>query len=182
MNESLESSRAPEPVGAFPHAKRTRLLKPDSMKRLLCALASMLIVTEALAEAGNKEQEVRSVVELFYSDFNRHDWKHAADYTTEDWNHINPAGGWTRGREAVLKELQEVHRTFLKGVSDVVEEMNVRFATPEVAIVTATSRMSTFTTPDGVKHENERHIRTFVVVNRSGRWLIMQDQNTNISS
>jgi uncharacterized protein (TIGR02246 family) len=73
-----------------------------------------------------------------------------------------------------------VHSTFLKGVSDTVEDMSVRFAAPDVAVVTVTSRMSTFTTPDRVRHENERHIRTFVVVKRSDRWLIMLDQNTVI--
>jgi hypothetical protein len=40
--------------------------------------------------------------------------------------------------------------------------------------------MNTFVTPDGVKHENERHIRTFVVVKQGSRWLVMQDQNTAI--
>jgi uncharacterized protein (TIGR02246 family) len=143
---------------------------------------NVIMVFEGTAENGSKEKEVRKVIESFYSDFNRHDWKHARHYTTEDWNHINPGGGWTRGREAVLKDLHEVHSTFLKGVSDVVEEMNMRFATPEVAIVTVTSRMSMFTTPDGVKHENERHIRTFVVVDQHGRWRLIQDQNTNITS
>jgi uncharacterized protein (TIGR02246 family) len=144
------------------------------MKRLV----SLIMDIEAAAENGSK---VRKVIESFYSDFNRHDWKHAEDYTTEDWNHINPGGGWTRGRVSVLKELQEVHSTFLKGVSDVVEEMNVRFATSEVSIVTVTSRMSTFTTPDGVKHENKRFIRTFVVVNQQGQWRLIQDQNTIIT-
>jgi len=101
--------------------------------------------------------------------------------TTEDWNHINPFGGWTRSREAVLKELKEVHSTRLKGVSDTIEDMTVRFATPDVAVVTVTSWTTSFTTPDGVRHENEHHIRTFIVVKRGGRWLIMQDQNTLIA-
>ena len=73
-----------------------------------------------------------------------------------------------------------MHTTFLKGVCDTVEEMSVRYATGDVAVVTVTSQMSTFITPDGIKHENERHIRTFVVVNRGARWLVMQDQNTVI--
>jgi hypothetical protein len=47
-----------------------------------------------------------------------------------------------------------------------------------VAIATVYSRTSTFTTPNGVVHENEPRVRTFVVVKREGRWLIMQDQNT----
>ena len=80
----------------------------------------------------------------------------------------------------MLKELEEGHGTFLKGVSDTVEEVVVRFASSDVAVVTVTSRMSTFTMPDGVKHENEQHIRTFVVVQRNNHWLIMQDQNTAV--
>lgn len=61
-------------------------------------------------------------------------------------------------------EVREVHTTFLKDVTDTIQDMEVRFATPRAAVVTVTSMMSKFVTPDGVKHENERHIRTFVVV------------------
>lgn len=81
----------------------------------------------------------------------------------------------------MLRELEEVHSTFLKGVSDTIEEMAVRFASADVAVATVTSRMSTFTMPDGVRHENEQHIRTFVVVQRNDHWLIMQDQNTAVA-
>lgn len=121
---------------------------------------------------------MRRAIESFYDAFNSHNFGRAEEYTTDDWVHINPLGGWTRGRKAVLKELEEVHATFLKGVSDTVEEMSIRFAARNVAVVTVPSRVSTFTTPDGIKHENERQIRTFVVVKREARWLIMQDQNT----
>ena len=133
---------------------------------------------EAPARAGD-EKQVRQTVQSFYDTFNSHDWERVAEFTTEDWAHINPLGGWTRGREAVLKELKEVHSTFLKGVTDTPDEMEVRFATADVAVVTVPSKMKgTFTTPDGKKHENDRQIRTFVVVKRNGKWLIMQDQNT----
>jgi uncharacterized protein (TIGR02246 family) len=79
------------------------------------------------------------------------------------WTHINPLGGWTRGRDAVLKQVV------------------VKFATPDVAVATVLSRMSTYTTPNGVKHEREQHIRTFVLVKQNGRWLILQDQNTAVA-
>lgn len=148
------------------------------MRLLLCAVISLCFVGNVFAQTSSNETRVRKAVEAFYAAFSSDDFGRAAEYTTEDWNHINPLGGWTRGREAVLKELKEVHSTFLKGVSDTPEEMSVRFATPEVAVVTVPSRTSAFTTPDGVKHENQRQIRTFVVVKRGGRWLIMQDQNT----
>lgn len=150
------------------------------MKILISAVASVVFIGSLLAHRPSDEEEVRQTVQSFHVAFNQHDFKSAEEYTTEDWNHINPLGGWTRGRDAVLKEIKEVHSTFLKGVSATVEDSSVRFASRDVAVVTVINRSSTFTTPDGVKHENERSIRTFVVVKRSGRWLIMQDQNTFI--
>lgn len=126
------------------------------------------------------EEEVREAVESFYDAFNAHDFQHAAQYTTEDWEHINPFGGWTRGRQAVLEELRQVHGTFLQGVADTPVSISIRLATRNTAIMTVISQMSTYTTPDGIRHENERHIRTFVVVHQAGRWLINQDHNTLI--
>ena len=137
------------------------------------------MVTTILNQNVDSETQVREAVEAFYASFDN-GFIGECDFSTEDWNHINPAGGLTRGREQVLKEVQDVHSTFLKGVSDIVEEMSVGFATHNVAVVTVTSMMSTFVMPDGSKHENERHIRTFVVVKRGNRWLVMQDQNTTI--
>jgi uncharacterized protein (TIGR02246 family) len=151
------------------------------MKTTLFTLLAIMLMQDASAETTAEETRVREVVKSFYADFNSHGWAHAVNYTTEDWVHINPLGGSTRGRDAVLKELEEVHSTFLKGVSDTIQDMAVSFATADVAVVTVVSQMNTFTTPDGVKHENERHIRTFVLVQRNDRWLIMQDQNTAVA-
>jgi uncharacterized protein (TIGR02246 family) len=122
--------------------------------------------------------EVRGAVERFYGAFNAHGFDRAAEFTTDDWVHINPSGGVTRGRAAVLAELREVHGSFLKGVTDTPDSIAVRFATPDVAVATVPSRMTPFTTPDGVRHVDERQVRTFVVVRRAGAWRIMQDQNT----
>ena len=79
-----------------------------------------------------------------------------------------------------VKNVRGLHQTFLKGTTDTIENMDIRFATEDVAVATVTSVASPFTSPDGVKHGVEPHIRTFVVVNRGGRWLIMQDHNTTV--
>jgi uncharacterized protein (TIGR02246 family) len=151
------------------------------MKILISAVASVVFIGGQLVHRPSDEDEVRQAVQSFNTAFNTHDFSSAEEYTTEDWNHINPFGGWTRGRDAVLKELKEAHSTFLKGAHATIEDLSVRFASGDVAVVTVITRGKTFTTPDGVKHENGRNIMTFVVVKRSGRWLIMQDQNTFIS-
>jgi uncharacterized protein (TIGR02246 family) len=133
------------------------------------------------AQAPSAEAQVRQTVNAFYDAFNSHRFDRVAEITTDDWNHINPFGGRTRGRAPVLAELREVHSTFLKNVTDRIEDMDVRFASDDVAVVTVASQVSTFTTPDGLKHANEQLTHTFVVVRRGDRWLIMQDHNTIVT-
>jgi len=152
------------------------------MKLFLCTVIGFLLFVGACSQTSNQEAEARKAVQSFYDAFNKHEFENVQNFTTEDWTHINPFGGQTNGREAVLKELKEVHESFLKGVSTTIEDLSVRMATPETAIVTVKNLMGTYTTPDGLKHENERQIKTFVVVKRGGKWLIMQDQNTLIGS
>ena len=150
------------------------------MKLLILGLIGLYLFAVGFSPGQGDAAGARKPVESFYSAFNE-GFTRGADFATEDWTHINPYGGWTRGRDNVLKEVREVHSTFLKDVTEAIGEVEVRFANPDVAVVTVTSTMSTFTTPDGVTHQNERHIRTFVVVKRGNRWLVMQDQNTTIS-
>lgn len=147
---------------------------------LIAAVASSTPLQSAARRPAERAEEgrAREPVEAFYAAFNSHGFDRAADFATEDWVHINPFGGWTRGRDAVIADLRRVHATFLKGVTDTPDEMEVRFAHPEAAVVTVTSRVSRYVLPDGSVHDDERQIRTFVVVKLQGRWRIMQDHNT----
>lgn len=146
---------------------------------LMASLAVIVLIVPVPVMGKDRVTEVRLVIEAFYKAFDD-GFTHPADYATEDWNHINPNGGRVQGRDATLKEVREVHQSFLKGTTDTIDRMDIRLATPEVAIGTVVSVMSPFTSPDGVRHRSERHIRTFVVVRRDKRWRIMQDQNTTI--
>jgi len=150
---------------------------PHSLTASLIVATLISIVPPVWGNDG--EAEVRSTIEAFYKAFNE-GFTQPADFAAEDWNHINPFGGRTRSREETLKEVREVHQSFLKGTTDTIESMDIRFATPDVAVGTVVSVGSGFTSPDGVKHGPARGIRTFVVVRRDKRWQIMQDQNTTI--
>ena len=151
------------------------------MHRLPAVILGMAIACAAHAQTNADEQGARDAVAAFYRAFNAHDFDRASEFTTEDWEHINPGGGWTRGRQQVLAELRLVHGTFLKGVTDDVESMAIRIPGPGIAVVTVRSQMTPFTMPDGVAHPHDRQIRTFVVVKRDERWLVMQDQNTIVA-
>jgi uncharacterized protein (TIGR02246 family) len=149
------------------------------MKPIGIFILGLFLMVPCAVLSDEREAAVRIAIQAFYRAFDD-GFVGPADYATEDWNHVNPYGGRDRDREATLKSVREVHKTFLKGTTDTIENMDIRFATQDVAVGTVTSIMSPFTSPDGVKHGAERHIRTFVVVKRSGRWLIMQDHNTTV--
>jgi uncharacterized protein (TIGR02246 family) len=148
------------------------------LKRIFSILALNLVVS-VVGHADDKDAEVRATIQTFYKNFNE-GFAAPADYATEDWNHINPNGGRNQGREATLQRVREVHQTFLKGAKETIESMDVRFAADGVAVGTVISISSPFVSPDGTKHDVQRGIRTFVIVKRDERWLIMQDHNTTI--
>ena len=147
--------------------------------RLACLLAFIVFMAPDRVFAAGADGEVRAAIQKFYDSFNE-GFPGPADYATEDWNHINPNGGRTQGRAATLTRVREVHRTFLKGAKETIESMDVRFATGDVAVATVVNVSSPFTSPEGTTHPLQRGIRTFVVVKRSGHWLIMQDHNTTV--
>ena len=147
--------------------------------KLVLSIFAMILTASSIAHADEKDAQVRATIQTFYKNFNE-GFTAPGDYGTEDWNHINPNGGRNQGREATLARVREVHRTFLKGAKESVESIDVRFAADDVAVGTVVSVSSPFVAPDGTKHNSQRGIRTFVVVKRGGRWLIMQDHNTTI--
>jgi len=137
----------------------------------------------AVARGSDDEPLVRDVVKSFVADYNNGDFKNAPFYTTDDWVHINPGGGITRGRDEVLKEVRAIHKTMLRGISITTESMTVHFVTPDVALVNAIHKSDRYVTPeDGIAHENEKQMKTYVVVRQNGKWLLALDQNTIISN
>ena len=150
------------------------------MKPITLIVAVLFIASSVFAQSEQDQKEIKNVIISFHNDFNDGSFKNAGTYTTEDWEHINPLGGIDKGRANVLKTVREVHQSFLKGVTMTLEDFSLRFITPDVAIVDAIDKTSDFTTPDGKKHQNERHIKTYVLVKKNGKWLMTHDHNTAI--
>jgi uncharacterized protein (TIGR02246 family) len=150
------------------------------MKAFLLFTAISLWSIASQGQSSQDQEAVKKVVIAFQEDFNDGGFKNAANYATPDWEHINPGGGIDKGRDSVLKTVRAVHQTFLRGVTMQIESMDIRFLTADVAIADVIHQVGNYTTPDGVNHENERHIKTYVLVKKTGKWLIAQDHNTVI--
>jgi uncharacterized protein (TIGR02246 family) len=148
------------------------------MKPFFLFTAITILSFASRGQSVKDEEAVKKVVLAFQEDFNDGGFKNAVAYSTAGWEHINPAGGITKGREEVLKEVRAVHQTFLKGVSMKVETMSVRFISHDVAIADVIHRMTAYTTPDGQRHENELQIKTYVIARNKVKWLLAQDHNT----
>ena len=88
---------------------------------IIVGLIGLSLCSTILAQSRGDEAAARKPVEAFYAAFNQ-GFIGAADFAAEDWAHINPSGGWTRGRENVLQEVRDVHSTFLKGVTETIEQ------------------------------------------------------------
>ena len=151
------------------------------MKNYIILFFILIFSNISIGQNSRDEKLLKIVVLAFQDDFNEGTFKNAEFYTTKDWEHINPGGGITKGREAVLKEVRAVHQTFLKGVSLTIESIAIRFLTPTVAIADVIHKSSDYELPQGIKHQNERQQKTYIIVKRQNKWLLTLDQNTVIA-
>ncbi|GAB3341529.1 SgcJ/EcaC family oxidoreductase [Larkinella ripae] len=152
------------------------------MKSFFLLFIASFVTVICVGQTAQDKAAVKAVIRLFQQDFNDGSFKHAPDYATPDWGHINPGGGIDKGRDNVLKLVRSVHQTFLKGVTMKIESMDIRFITPDVSIGDVVHQMDDYITPDGVKHKKERQIKTYVLVKRKGKWFLAQDHNTIINT
>jgi hypothetical protein len=86
------------------------------MKPFLLLMTASFISLVSTGQSSQDDQLVKKVVIAFQEDFNDGSFKNATSYTTIDWEHLDPGGGITKGRDEVLKVVRSVHQTFLKGV------------------------------------------------------------------
>jgi len=151
------------------------------MKPFLFLLLTSFISIASTGQSPKDEESVKRVINAFQDDFNDGSFKNAPSYTTSDWEHLNPGGGITKGRDDVLTEVRGVHQSFLKGVSMTIQSISIRFITPDVAIADVIHKISDYEFPVGVKHKNELNLKTYVVVKQKGKWLLTHDQNTTVA-
>ena len=147
---------------------------------IIATLLSWFKPNTSLGQNSQNEQLVKNVVLAYQDDYNDGGFKNVETYTTKDWEHINPIGGITIGRDEVMKELRPLCQTILKGVTLTVESIAIEFLSPTVAIAKVVHKCSDYEFPQGVKHQNERHMKTYIIIKRESKWLLTLDQNTII--
>ena len=154
------------------------------MQETIWFVALVLVFAPSIARAQGRtaaeEKTIRDVEVRWEEAWNHHDIAAMAATYAPDSDAVNLAGEWFKGRNAFERSLEELHSGKTKGSVWQTEQTNVKFLTPEIAIVHVYVNSHGDLNPDGTPMAPRRVILTRVEVKRQGRWLIVASQATNI--
>jgi uncharacterized protein (TIGR02246 family) len=158
------------------------------MRTKLAVLAlAFLLLPAALpqssgAQGGSAadEKAIRDVELRWEKAWNDNDVPGMTRDFAADVDAVNLAGEWFKGRAPFAQSLSELHSDKAKGSLWQTEQTSVKFLTPGIAIVHVLVNSHGEHNSDGSLRPARRAILTRVEVNRSGQWLIVASQATNI--
>ena len=149
------------------------------MKRILFVLIGMMN-SLALCQAGTSADEsaVRKVLAEYADSWNRHDMQAFARIFTDDVDYVNIAGKHWSGVQENVQRHAELFQNRLKTVVQTPTSVQIRFVTPDVALVHTTWEATGWSRPTGEAVPVLKEITTMVMVKTNGKWLITAFQNT----
>jgi uncharacterized protein (TIGR02246 family) len=132
------------------------------------------------ADQNSDEATIRQTVIGLQDAWNRHDMKAFANLFAEDADFVNVAGAWWKGRSEIEQKHQASHATIFRDSTLSVEEVDIRFLTPDIAIAHVSTSLVGQKTPDGTVVPQRRTLLTQVLQKQSGKWMIVASHNTDI--
>jgi uncharacterized protein (TIGR02246 family) len=133
------------------------------------------------ATASPDDLAIQGLVEAWEKDWNTHDMNAMGTLVTEDAGFVNVAGLHWKGREQIVREHAERHRTNLKLSHWTTRSVTIQKLWPEAALVHIKMGMMGDTDFDGTPREPRDGIFTWLVTKQNGHWLIRAVQNTNVT-
>lgn len=140
----------------------------------------MDIASKAFNLNSVDESAIRAVVSEFASTWNRHDMVGMHELDTEDVEWINVTGNHWRGKAAVYKGHDTIHRTIFAKTEMSVESAVVRVIAPDVSVAVATMKFGPVIIPSGQEIPELKTRGSFILVKHDGTWKIAHFQNTPV--
>src|SRR5439155_18049016 len=128
--------------------------------------------------ANDDESAVRNVLAEYEVSWNGHDTAAFGRLFTEDCDYVNIAGVHWKGVQEIVQRHTELFRKRLKTAVRKLTGVEVRFSTPDVALVHATWDVTGSSRPAGEAVPVLKEITTMMMVKTNGKWLITSFQNT----
>src|SRR4029453_17127011 len=124
------------------------------------------------------ENAVRNVLAEYTVSWNRHDMATFGRLFTENCDYVNIAGVHWKGAQEIVQRQAELFQNRLKTAVRRLTGAEVRFSTPDVALVHATWDVTGSSRPTGEAVPVLKEITTITMVKTNGKWLITAFQKT----
>ena len=124
------------------------------------------------------ESAVRDVLAEYAVSWNSHDMAAFGRLFTENCDYVNIGGVHWKGVQEIVQRQAELFQTRLKTAVRSLTGVEVRFSTPDVALVHATWDVTGSSRLTGKAVPVLKEITTMVMVKTNGKWLITAFQNT----
>ena len=128
--------------------------------------------------ANDDESAVRNVLAEYEVSWNGHDTAAFGRLFTEDCDYVNIAGVHWKGVQEIVQRQAELFQNRLKTAVRTLTGVEVRFSTPDVALVHATWDVTGRSRPTGETVPALKEITTMTMVKTDGKWLITAFQDT----
>jgi uncharacterized protein (TIGR02246 family) len=127
---------------------------------------------------NDDESAVRNVLAEYTVSWNRHDMGAVGRLFTENCDYVNIAGVHWKGAQEIVQRHAEQFQNRLKTAVRTLIGAEVRFSTPDVALVHATWDVTGSSRPTGEAVPVLKEITTMMMVKTDGKWLITAFQDT----
>ena len=127
---------------------------------------------------NDDESAVRNILAEYAVSWNSHDMAAFGRLFTEDCDYVNITGAQWKGAQEIVQRQAELFQSRLKTAVRTLTGAEVRFSTPDVALVHATWDVTGSSRPTGEAVPVLKEITTMVMVKTNGKWLITSFQNT----
>jgi uncharacterized protein (TIGR02246 family) len=127
---------------------------------------------------NDDESAVRNVLAEYTVSWNDHDMATFGRLFTEDCDYVNIAGVQWKGAQEIVQRETELFQNRLKTAVRRLTGSEVRFSTPDVALVQATWDVTGLSRPTKQAAPVRKEITTMTLVKTEGKWLITAFQDT----
>ena len=121
---------------------------------------------------------MRNVLAEYEVSWNGHDTAALGRLFTEDCDYVNIDGVHWKGVQEIVQRHRELFQKRLKTAVRKLTGVEVRFSTPDVALVDATWDVTGSSRPTGKAVPVLKEITTMAMAKTNGKWLITSFQNT----
>ncbi len=128
--------------------------------------------------SAKDEAAIKAKIAKFAEAWNAKDAKHLATLFAEDADFVDIIGHWFKGRTEIEQAHAQALASFLSDNHITITDTQIKFLTPDVAVVHSTWETTGQKSPDGVHQIQDTGVLTAVTTCKENTWQIIAFQNT----